>query len=306
MQSRTNKKHAVLLDLYNHCEAQNDFVFHNDLVKDYAKKHNFGNPFDATKLDSSEKLPRFFRENDICLLHLGSGNHKFIKGIDKLYHAFEPIQENITWDYQKGLLDEFNDSESNVLSMANNYHILHHFLFFDEYEPKKYFKIVEKSINNYYNSINNKTSINHINVIVDTNDKWHIEYHIFCDGTRTYFPHRTNTDLEYYFDNEKIVAKNQQIEIDLTLEYNGTIGIFEAKNGEPKDFNVYQIYHPFLYYTNANLPIKEIICCYLTRNENSLKLWAYTFENPLQLDSIKFIKSREYILKSHKYIPKRG
>ena len=37
-----NKKHSVLLDLYHHCKARNDFVFHNDLVKDFAKKHKFG------------------------------------------------------------------------------------------------------------------------------------------------------------------------------------------------------------------------------------------------------------------------
>ncbi|WP_417935350.1 hypothetical protein [Helicobacter himalayensis] len=35
---------------------------------------------------------------------------------------------------------------------------------------------------------------------------------------------------------------------------------------------------------------------YLVRNEDSLKLWAYTFEKPLHLDSIKFLKSCEYVL----------
>ena len=101
-----------------------------------------------------------------------------------------------------------------------------------------------------------------------------------------------------YFENEKIIAKNQQIEIDLTIEFNGTIGIFEAKNGSPNNFNIYQIYHPFLYYHNSNLPIKEIICVYLVwqKDKQKIKLWAYTFDNPLRLDSIKFIKSKEYIL----------
>ena len=253
----TNKKHSVLLDLYNHCKAQNDFVFHNDLVKDYAKKHKFGNPFDATKLDSSEKLPRFFRENDICLLHLGSGNHKFIKGINKLYHAFESIQESIKWEYKKSLLNEYNDSESNILSVANNQRILHDFVFGADLEFE--------------------------NLDISKRPK-------------TYFPHRTKTTLKYFFESQEIIATNQQIEIDLTLEFNGTIGIFEAKNGEPKDFNIYQIYHPFLYYHNSNLPIKSIICCYLVRNGDSLKLWAYTFSEAKRLDSIAFLKSKEYIL----------
>lgn len=258
MQNKPNKKHSVLLDLYNHCKARNDFVFHNNLVKEFCKKHKFGNPFDATKLDSSEKLPRFFIENDICLLHLGSGNHKFIKGIDKLYHTFEPIQENIKWEYKKSLLNEYNDSESNILSVANNQRILHDFLFGVDLE------------------------FEHLDI---------------SNRPKTYFPHRTKATLQYTFENETILAQNQQIEIDLTLEYNGIIGVFEAKNGEPKDFNIYQLYHPFLYYHNSNLPIKNIICCYLVRNENSLKLWAYTFSEAIRLDSIKFLKSKEYILR---------
>lgn len=255
--TKPNKKHLVLLDLYKHCKEQGNFTFHNDLVKDFAKKHKFGNPFDATKLDSSDKLPPLFKEQDICLLHLGGGNHKFIKGINKLYHTFEPIQERIKWTYKKSLLNEYNDSESNILSVANNQRILHDFLFGKDLEFE--------------------------NLDISKRPK-------------TYFPHRTKTTLEYTFENEKISAKNQQIEIDLTLEFDGTIGIFEAKNGTPNDFNIYQIYHPFLYYHNSNLPIKNIICCYLVRNENSLKLFAYTFEKALQLDSIKFLKSKEYIL----------
>lgn len=254
---KINKKHLVLQDLYKHCEAKNDFVFHNDLVKEISKKHGFGNPFDATKLDSSDKLPPFFKENDLCLLHLGGGNHKFIKGLNKLYHKFEPMQESISWAYKKSLLNEYNDSESNILSVANNQRILHDFLFGRDLEFE--------------------------NLDISKRPK-------------TYFPHRTKTTLDYYFEDEKISAQNQQIEIDLTLEFDGVIGVFEAKNGEPIDFNIYQIYHPFLYYFNSKLEFKKIICVYLVRHQNSLKFYAYTFKEPLKLDSIEFIKSKEYIL----------
>ena len=158
--AKDNKKHLVLLDLYKHCQKENNFIFHNDLVKDFSKKNKFGNPFDVTKLDSKDKFPTLFKEQDICLLHLGNGNHKFIKGINKLYHKFEPIQKSVRWEYKKSLLNQF------------------------------------------------------------------------------------------------------------------------------------------LYYHNSNLPIKEIICVYLVwqKDKQKIKLWAYTFDNPLRLDSIKFIKSKEYIL----------
>lgn len=254
---RVNKKHVVLETLLAHCKKQNNFIFHNDLIKELSKKHGFGNPFDITKLDSSQKLPQIFIDKDICILHLGGGKHRFVKGIKKLYHVFEPIEHSIKWAYKKSLLNEFNDSESNILSVANNQRILHDFLFGRDLE----FADVD-----------------------------------ICNRPKTYFPHRTKTNLRYFFGAQEIEAKNQQIEIDLTLEFNGIIGIFEAKNGEPKDFNIYQIYHPFLYYFNSNLDFKKIICVYLVRKNDSLKLWAYTFREPLKLDSILFLKSREYIL----------
>ena len=257
--SKQNRKHLVLLDLLEHCQKNNNFTFNNNLIKEICGKYNIRNQFDITKLDSADKLPQFFKDKDICLVHLGQGNHKFIKGINKLYHKFEPIQNSVRWEYKKSLLNQYNDSESNALSIANNQRILHDFLFGKDLEFE--------------------------NIDISKRPK-------------TYFPHRTKTTLEYYFENEKITAQNQQIEIDLTIEFNGTIGIFEAKNGSPNNFNIYQIYHPFLYYHISNLPIKEIICVYLVwqKDKQKIKLWAYTFDNPLRLDSIKFIKSKEYIL----------
>ena len=132
---------------------------------------------------------------------------------------FEYIQKSVKWEYKKSLLNQYNDSESNALSIANNQRILHDFLFGKDLEFE--------------------------NIDISKRPK-------------TYFPHRTKTTLEYYFENEKIIAKNQQIEIDLTIEFNGTIGIFEAKNGSPNNFNIYQIYHPFLYYSTP-LPSRLLI-----------------------------------------------
>ena len=255
--SKINKKHLVLEALFSHCEKNKEFIFHNNLVKEISKKVGFGNAFDVTKLDFIEKLPLFFRDNDICIIHIGSGYHKFIKGINKLYHRFEPMQNSIKWQYQRSLLNEFNDSESNILSVANNQRILHEFLFGKDLEFE--------------------------NLSIEKRPK-------------TYFPHRTKANLQYYFNTESIVAKNQQIEIDLTIEFDSVIGIFEAKNGISDNFNIYQLYHPFLYYHNSKLDFKEVICVYLQRKEDILRLWAYTFKNPLYLESIKFIKSCEYIL----------
>lgn len=180
---------------------------------------------------------------------------------------FEPIQTKIEWKYKKSLLNLYNTSESNILSIANNQRILHHFLF----NQDKEFSNIDIS-----------------------------------KRPKTYFPHRTKTNLMYYFGKNKIELNNIQIEIDLTIEFKGTIGIFEAKNGRPTDFNIYQLYNPFLYYykakQNAKIgnKIKDIICVYLIRNKesevNNLNLWSYSFEKPLNITSIKFIKSTCYKL----------
>ncbi|MCS7078285.1 MAG: hypothetical protein NZ455_16350 [Bacteroidia bacterium] len=102
---------------------------------------------------------------------------------------------------------------------------------------------------------------------------------------KTYFPHRTKATLKYHFGKDLCVElENVQIEIDLTIEFEGIVGVFEAKNGSPSSFAVYQIYHPFLYYHNANQSpgimgkIKKIYGVYVIRNielkGTCLKIWA--------------------------------
>lgn len=265
---KQNKKKELLEKLYQNCKERNDFTFHNDEVKKFSIQVGFANPFDATKLDCKEKLPKSFVERNIALIHLGNGYHKFIEGIDKVYHSFEPIEDVIQWKYHKSILNQYNSSESNILSVANNQRILHHFLFGEDKE------------------FNDEDIINR---------------------PKTYFPHRTKTSFEYYFNNDKVYLHNIQLEIDLTLEYKGVVGVFECKNGFPTDFSIYQIYHPFLYYYNANKDIsingriKEIYGIYVVRNTDDngndvLSLWQYTFKNPLDITSISMVKSRKYIL----------
>jgi len=266
--TRNSKKSQVIEQLFKICKEKNNFVFHNDLVKDVSRKVGFGNPFDATKLDSKKILPDILFENDYAIIHLGNGFHKFIKGVDKVYHEFEPIQKQIDWKYKKSLLNQYNTSESNILSVANNQRILHHFLFGKDTE----FEDID-----------------------------------IAKRPKTYFPHRTKTSFEYDFGKEgKVECKNIQIEVDLTIEFQGEIGIFECKNGKPDSFSIYQIYHPFLYYYNANNKtelkgkIKNIYCVYVVREKgkenDTIKLWAYTFKNPLDITTIKFIKSASYKL----------
>ena len=263
-----SKKDEVLTELFKICQERNDFVFDNNSVAEISKDKEFANKFDATKIDNKNKLPQILLKNDFAVIHLGNGKHQFIKGIDKVYHDFEPVQETLQWTYKKSLLNEYNSSESNILSVANNQRILHHFLFGKDSE----FEDVD-----------------------------------ITKRPKTYFKHPTKTSFSYHFGSDlPLNLQNIQIEIDLTIEFQGTIGVFEGKNGKPDSFAIYQIYHPFLYYYKANQlseikgRIKEIVGVYIVKTIEkgitNLKIWAYTFENPLDITSIKFVRSVCYQL----------
>ena len=261
-----NKKHEVIHELYKNCKKRDNFVFHNDKIKEICTQIGFGNPFDVTKIDNKDKLPRILIEKDAAIMHLGNGYHQFVQGIEYFYHTFEKIETVIDWEYKKSLLNQFNSSESNILSVANNQRILHDFLF-------------KKDQEFLHNDI--------------------------AKRSKTYFPNRTKTSFEYHVKDVRLSLNNIQIEIDLTIEFDGTISIFEGKNGKPSSFSVYQLYHPFLYYYNANKnklnsQVKTIYGVYVVRENiegfDILSLWCYTFSKPLDMTSIKLVKSASYKL----------
>ena len=51
-------KQDVITEIFRLCRDKKNFVFDNTLVKQVCKKHGFGNPFDATKLDDTSRFPR--------------------------------------------------------------------------------------------------------------------------------------------------------------------------------------------------------------------------------------------------------
>jgi hypothetical protein len=217
-----SKKDEVLIELLRICKQKRNYIFDNDLVKTICKKTGFGNPFDITKLDNTAKFPEIMIQNDLFILHLGEGKHQFIKGIKYGFHKFEEISpENIIeWKYRKSLLNEFDTSESNILSVGFNQRIIHDFLYDD-----------------------------------------------IVANPKVYNARRTKSSIEYFINKEFVKTTNLQMEIDLTMELDDKVTIFEGKNNFPENFAVYQLFHPFIYYQNLKkekqLNIKEITCCYL-------------------------------------------
>ena len=67
--------------LYAVCKERGNFVFINKEVRKACARIGFGNPFDATKIDSSLLLPDAMSADDAFVVHLGNGKHKFVFGI---------------------------------------------------------------------------------------------------------------------------------------------------------------------------------------------------------------------------------
>ncbi len=252
-------KQEVISRLFEFCRQQNNYYFDNQLVKKISNEVGFGNPFDVTKVDNSSLLPENVREADYFIVHIGGGNHQFVKGVKFGYHQFEPIEEGevFEWKYRQSLLNEFDTSESNILSVASNQRIIHDFLYDD-----------------------------------------------IVASPKVYNARRTKTSFEYKAGETLIQCKNLQMEIDLTLEFQGMVTVVEGKNGFPNDFAVYQLFHPYKYYNilkeKNDLTIDKITCCYVLRirqkDASVLRLYNYTFEDIYQIESIQLLKKSQYIL----------
>ena len=123
-------------------------------------------------------------------------------------------------------------------------------------------------------------------------------YEDITASPKVYGSNRTQIPLDYRIGDADISAERVQVEIDLTLEHLGMITAFEAKIGEPADFNVFQLFNPFRYYCRVTetLPVTAINCCYLLRQGDRLRLYLYAFDDPQRPASIRLERNAEYTL----------
>ena len=254
-QQSMSKKQMVIAEMYAQCKSRGDLAFNNGELRAICSRIGFSNVYDATKIDNSSLLPQVLVDDDLFVVHMGEGNHRFVSDISLGYHSFEEIPDDlrVNWPYRRSVLNNINTSESNVLSVGYNHRIIHDFLYED-----------------------------------------------ITASPKIYGSNRTKTPLEYRIGGYEVNAKNVQLEIDLTAEYLGAVTVFEAKNGAPPDFNIFQLFNPFLYYTKLKdtleVKIADLNACYLVRRGNRLRLYLYTFADPRDPASIELLRSAEYVL----------
>lgn len=119
---------TIFSDLINKHPDGNVLKFHNNLVKSVSAD-KFRNQFDVTKCDTPKLLPKTVLEKGYFIVHLGLGEHAFVKG--EGYHDFEKIRKIKEWTIEKSVLDEISQSEAQSASTAFNNKIIHDFLFGD-------------------------------------------------------------------------------------------------------------------------------------------------------------------------------
>lgn len=119
---------------------------------------------------------------------------------------------------------------------------------------------------------------------------------------RVYGGRRTAITVEYSIGGQRVDVRELQMEMDMTLEHKGAVTVLEAKNARPKDFAVYQLFMPFLYYNQLKLsqPIKSVDCCYITRTKREgqsvIGLYLYDFVDNKDMSSIRLKKQAAYKL----------
>ena len=125
-------------------------------------------------------------------------------------------------------------------------------------------------------------------------------YEDIAASPKVYGSNRTHIPLQYRVGDAEINVNRVQVEIDFTMEYLGVVTVFEAKNGDPPDFNVFQLFNPFRYYSRVRdsngLPIASIQCCYLLRQGDRLRLYLYTFDDSRDPGTIRLERNAEYNL----------
>jgi hypothetical protein len=253
-----SKKQLVIANLFSHCLQTGEMTFHNNLVKEMAKEHGFGNPFDATKLDHKGRLPQLLLDADHFIIHLGKGYHRFVQGIQFGYHSFEPIEadEVSEWQYTPSLLNQVDTSESTVISVVNNQRILHDFLYDGQIEGV-----------NSYNSRRTRIRLN------------------YSIGDFQIESEKVQIEIDYTTEYKGVVT---------TFEgKNGLQGDFAIY----QLFFPFLYYRELQIQKNIPIKAINC-CYVLRTSVRSgiIRLYNYTFDDVQRMDSIRLLKKREYRL----------
>ena len=90
----------------------------------------YRNYADIPKVDFRDDLSDAMKRDDVFIVHLGGGRHRFVRGIEHSYHKLETVTEHHVETYKPSPLDTIErSSEAGDLSRILNLRIFHKFLY---------------------------------------------------------------------------------------------------------------------------------------------------------------------------------
>ena len=273
-----SKKSQLLDELVNYCidmdgKDREFYIFDNDLVKRLSVLIQFRNHNDATHIDSkSASSPRMIEEG-FSIIHLGATYQNGKR--DTARHAFVRT-------------DTFHDFESieKITRIS--------------YRPGPLDEL-NTSESNILSLVYNQGIIHRVLYPFDLRANPSI-----------YMAHRTRFQPNHKIGGNRFPTGEIQAEVDMTIEYNGHVTVFEGKNWKSNrsDFAIYQLYMPFRYYylktRDEGLKLSNLDCCYVVRKkikgknsvDSNIDVFRYTFDDPDELTSIRLISSERFELRS--------
>jgi hypothetical protein len=278
--TRTRKKKNTLLRIWEWVRARAPITleFDNDLVKRISGEEDFSNQFDVTKVDTTAKLPPFFRENDVFMVHVGDGKHRFVRPIQKGYF---PLPMDVgapkDWPYKPGILNGRDESEAGVLSLAFNNQVIQDFLFDNPREPVMIHLPRRTRVGTKGNTFDYR--------IGDT------------------MVHAKNLQIEMDFLLQSFPRKK-----DL-----GIVGVAEAKRvkkpSDMPDFAITQLFLPFrrLLDLVPDRSPENVKCAFVLgykdeEGNERIRLFEFKFTDQTRLDSIEPVKDERGRAKAREYI----
>ena len=130
-------------------------------------------------------------------------------------------------------------------------------------------------------------------------------YEDVAASPKIYIPGRTRAKLRYKVGKTSLETQDLQMEMDLVLEYQGMVTVFEAKDKLLKDFAVYQLFHPAKFYYEKLKQAKrsaKVNACYILKSGGGkrsplrVRFYLYEFKKFDRLDSIRLVRKAEYHL----------
>lgn len=234
-----------------------------------------------------------------------SGDYKFhnaqVKEIGAQLEFQNPFDATKV-DNTKLLPDEIKSEGYCVVHLGKGWHCFMPVLdawfhTFEEMEPDEIVRW------DYKPSLLNHTDASESNIISLAYNQLIIQDFLYGDKTerpKIYMSRRTKITETYRAGTERVEATELQVEMDATFEHRGIITVLEGKNGFPRDFSVYQLFHPFLDYKKVQ-DAKRVECCYLLKKDDRkgsvIRLYLYNFSDAGDIGSIQLVRKAQYDLR---------